>query len=404
MKLTVVIVNYNVKYYLAQCLQSLQKSLKGIESEVVVIDNHSHDGSVKFLRQHFPWVRVVASQHNLGFARANNAVIRMCHSDYVLLLNPDTIVAERTIADSLLWMDAHSDAGALGVRMLTVSGDSAKESRRGLPTPLTAFYKMTGLCDRFPLHHKLGHYYMGYLPWDEPAQIEIVSGAYCMLRSEALDKVGLLDESFFMYGEDIDLSYRVLKGGYHNYYIPSLILHYKGESTHKSSFNYVHVFYEAMLIFFRKHYKGMSLLLSIPINVAIYFRATIALVQMMVRRIRKSLGFFSIKRLANSPIYVLIGSKDMIAACKDIATKVGLELDSCFEGDSKTFPMGHLSDDVLRRLENLGSHTVCIVYDADSYSYEKIFHRFMSHPNPLWKLGTYTKEANRIITDKEVIY
>ena len=241
MKLSVVIVNYNVKNYVEQCLLSLHKALEGIEAEVLLVDNHSVDGSVEYLREHFDWVRIVASGHNLGFARANNLAIRMSHGEYVLLLNPDTIVAEPTLREALAWMDGHADTGSLGVRMLNACGESARESRRGVPTPMVAFWKMIGLCERMPAHHRFGHYYMGYLDWNTPAAIEVVSGAFCMLRREALDKVGLLDEDFFMYGEDIDLSYRVLKGGYRNYYLPSLILHYKGESTQKSSFRYVHV-------------------------------------------------------------------------------------------------------------------------------------------------------------------
>ena len=266
MKLSVVIVNYNVKNYVEQCLLSLHKALEGIEAEVLLVDNHSVDGSVEYLREHFDWVRIVASRHNLGFARANNLAVRMSHGEYVLLLNPDTIVAEPTLREALAWMDGHADTGSLGVRMLNACGESARESRRGVPTPMVAFWKMIGLCERMPAHHRFGHYYMGYLDWNTPAAIEVVSGAFCRLRREALDKVGLLDEDFFMYGEDIDLSYRVLKGGYRNYYLPSLILHYKGESTQKSSFRYVHVFYEAMLIFFRKHNSGMSLLLTVPIS------------------------------------------------------------------------------------------------------------------------------------------
>lgn len=163
-----------------------------------------------------------------------------------------------------------------------------------------------------PAHHRFGHYYMGYLDWNTPAAIEVVSGAFCMLRREALDKVGLLDEDFFMYGEDIDLSYRVLKGGYRNYYLPSLILHYKGESTQKSSFRYVHVFYEAMLIFFRKHNSGMSLLLTVPISAAIYARASVAAFGMLLSKLRKSLGFTP--RREASPRYLFLGSQQMLDA------------------------------------------------------------------------------------------
>ncbi len=290
-KLTVVIVSYNVRYYLAQCLRSVLRALEGIDGEVFVVDNHSKDDTVSFIRNKFPEVEMIASNHNLGFARANNLAIRKSHSEYVLLLNPDTIVGESVFREALAFMDKHSDGGALGVRMLQENGEVAKESRRGLPSPKTSFYKMSGLCDKFPKSRRFGQYYMGYLPWDSPAQIEVVSGAFCLLRREAINKVGLLDEDFFMYGEDIDLSYRILKGGYHNYYLPVDILHYKGESTQKSSFRYVHVFYEAMLIFFRKHYGNLGILLSLPIKTAIYAKAFLAMMGMIRDRLSKSLGF-----------------------------------------------------------------------------------------------------------------
>ena len=223
-------------------------------------------------------MQFVANADNVGFARANNQAIRATDSEYVLLLNPDTVVYEPTIRETLRFMDEHPQAGGAGVRMLTREGTPAPESRRSVPTPWVAMLKMLG-CTR--------RYYMSALPWDKPGRIEVVSGAYCMLRRKALDEVGLLDEDFFMYGEDIDLSYRLLKGGWQNWYLPLDIVHYKGESTNKSSFRYVHVFYQAMLIFFRKHYSHLSFLLSIPIQTAIYFRASLALMEMMTDRLRQ---------------------------------------------------------------------------------------------------------------------
>ena len=238
-KLSIVIVNYNVKHYISQCLDSVfNSSLKDVE--VIVVDNHSRDGSVEYIKSKYPEVKVIASNHNLGFARGNNLALRSIKSQYALLLNPDTILTTDVLQRSVDFMDANPKCGGLGVCMLNVDGTKAMESRRGLPTPLTSFYKMIGLCKRFPKHKSFGRYYLGCLPWDKPASIEVISGAYCMLRKEALDKVGLLDEDFFMYGEDIDLSYRLLKGGYENWYIPATMLHYKGESTQKSSFRYVH--------------------------------------------------------------------------------------------------------------------------------------------------------------------
>ena len=401
LKLSVIIVNYNVKYYLDQCIRSVLRAFEEMNTpaEIIVVDNHSADGSVDYLEQRypqklFPMVRFVRSAHNLGFARANNIAIRQSRGEYVLLLNPDTIVGEDTLKASVDFMDAHEDAGAVGVRMLGAQGRRAMESRRGLPTPMVSFFKMLGFCNRWPHHRLFGKYYMGYLPWDEPSQIEVVSGAYCMLRRKALDEVGLLDEDFFMYGEDIDLSYRVLKGGYHNYYLPVDILHYKGESTQKSSFRYVHVFYEAMLIFFRKHYSGMTFLLSLPIKTAIYAKALMALVGMLSERMRKSLGFFA-PSAEGAQHYVFVGSLEMQDACRDIARRLGLDAefhDSEVLEDRSEATWSEKNDNVL-------------VLDADSMSYADMLKRMsrLSDMNVNVTLGTYSKEIGKIITDREIL-
>lgn len=276
-KISIVIVSYNVRAYLVQCIASVRKALQGIDGEIVVVDNCSSDDTVAELRQH-PDVRLIANKDNVGFARANNQAIRQTESEYVLLLNPDTVVYEPTLRGCLDFMDAHPEAGGVGVRMLTREGHAAPESRRAIPTPWVSMLKMLGFSNR---------YYMSHLPWDEPCRIEVISGAFCMLRRKALEQTGLLDEDFFMYGEDIDLSYRLLHAGWQNWYLPYDIIHYKGESTQKTSFRYVHVFYQAMLIFFRKHYGHQSLFLSLPIQAAIYFRAALALIQMMMARLRQ---------------------------------------------------------------------------------------------------------------------
>ena len=283
MKLSVVIVSYNVRELLDACLQSVAVALEGIEGELYVVDNNSTDGSVAYLQARHPEVNFIANADNRGFARANNQAIRLSEAEYVLLLNPDTVVYENTLRGCVEFLDSHPEAGGVGVRMLTRDGEPAPESRRAVPTPWVAFLKMLGFTKR---------YYMSHLPWDEPGRIEIISGAFCMLRHKALDEVGLLDEDFFMYGEDIDLSYRLLKGGWQNWYLPYDIIHYKGESTQKSSFRYVHVFYQAMLIFFRKHYGHLSLLLSVPIQAAIYFRAFMALMHILTDKLH---GFLNPK-------------------------------------------------------------------------------------------------------------
>ena len=281
MKLSVVIVSYNVCQLLEDCLRSVEKDLAGIDSEIYVVDNASSDHTVERLQPLFPAVHFVANTENVGFARANNQAIRLSQAEYVLLLNPDTVVHEGTLRGTLDFLESHPEAGGAGVRMLTREGDPAPESRRAVPTPWVAFLKMLGFTRR---------YYMSHLPWDQPGQIEVISGAYCMLRRKALDAVGLLDEDFFMYGEDIDLSFRLLKGGWQNWYLPLDIVHYKGESTQKSSYRYVHVFYQAMLIFFRKHYGHLSFIWSLPIQAAIYFRAALALMHMLGDRMRHFLN------------------------------------------------------------------------------------------------------------------
>ena len=271
-KISIVIVSYNVCQLLDECLQSVERALEGVEGDIYVVDNDSTDNTVERITPRHPQVHFIANKENVGFARANNQAIRQSQSEYVLLLNPDTVVYEPTIRECIAFLDSHPEAGGAGVRMLTREGTPAPESRRAIPTPWVSFLKMLGFTRR---------YYMSHLPWDEPCQIEVISGAYCMLRRKALDQIGLLDEDFFMYGEDIDLSYRLLKGGWQNWYLPQDIVHYKGGSTKKTSYRYVHIVYQAMLIFFRKHYGHLSFVLTLPIKAAIYFRALLALLQML---------------------------------------------------------------------------------------------------------------------------
>lgn len=285
-KLSVVIVNYNVEFFLEQCLNSVKKALSNIEGQVFIVDNNSIDGSVNMVQRKFPEYNLIANKDNKGFSKANNQAILLSDTEYILLLNPDTVVEEDTFSKVLDFMDSHPEAGGLGVRMLDGKGKFLPESKRGLPTPAVAFYKIFGLSRIFPKSKTFGQYHLGHLSEFETNEIEILSGAFMLMRSEALDKVGLLDEDFFMYGEDIDLSYRIIKGGYKNYYFPETrIIHYKGESTKKSSVNYVFVFYRAMIIFAEKHFSQKNArLFSFLINAAIYFRAFLALTARFIRR------------------------------------------------------------------------------------------------------------------------
>lgn len=287
MKLSVIIVNYNVEYFLEQCLYAVRRALQRIDGEVIVVDNNSIDGSNAMVKKKFPEVRLYENKQNLGFSKANNQGIKKSSGEYVLLLNPDTVVEDDTFSKVVEFMDAHQEAGALGVKMVDGAGKFLPESKRGLPTPEAAFYKMFGISSLFPRSKRFSKYHLGYLDENEIHEVEILSGAFMLLRKKVLDEIGFLDETFFMYGEDIDLSYRVIKAGYKNYYFPKTrIIHYKGESTKKSSVNYVLVFYNAMVIFAKKHftYKSARLFTHL-INMAIYFRAFLAILSRLFERL-----------------------------------------------------------------------------------------------------------------------
>jgi O-antigen biosynthesis protein len=279
MKLSVIIVNYNVEHFLEQCLYSVRRALQHVEGEVIVVDNNSIDGSMRMVKKKFPEVKLIENKDNKGFSRANNQGIRIAGGEYILLLNPDTVVEDDTFTSVVDFMDEHDEAGALGVKMVDGSGKFLPESKRGLPTPEAAFYKMFGFSKLFPRSRRFSKYHLGHLDENQVHEVEILAGAFMLIRKKVLDEIGLLDETFFMYGEDIDLSYRVIKAGYKNYYFPKTrIIHYKGESTKKSSVNYVLVFYNAMVIFARKHFTHKNArLFAQLINIAIYFRAFLAI-------------------------------------------------------------------------------------------------------------------------------
>lgn len=257
MQLSIIIVNYNVRHFLEQCLASVRLATQGLQAEVLVADNASTDGSLAYLQPRFPEVQWLPLPHNVGFARANNLALQQARGRYILFLNPDTIVAEDTLQQTLAFMEAHAQAGALGIRMIDGSGRFLPESKRGFPTPTAALYKQLGLYRWFPRSARFNHYYMGHLPEHRTQPVEVLAGAFMLVRKAVLDEVGSFDERFFMYGEDIDLSYRITQAGYINYYFAdSTIIHFKGESSGQHSLRYVRVFYQAMQLFVQKHFQG----------------------------------------------------------------------------------------------------------------------------------------------------
>ncbi len=399
MTLSIIIVNYNVKYFVEQCLISIYRS-QGIdldEIEVFIVDNLSKDDSPAYLKKQFPLkqyphIHIIANKRNVGFGRANNQAIRRANGKYILFLNPDTLLTEHTLHDILSEAEKLPHLGVAGVRMIHTDGTFALESRRGVPSPWVSFCKMAGLNSLFPKSRLFGKYYMRYLSTDEVNPIDIISGAFMLTTAEAMKKVGLFDETFFMYGEDIDLSFRFLKAGYTNYYIPTTLLHYKGESTKKNSYHYVHVFYEAMLIFFKKHYKHYNFILSFPIKVAIILRAIIALIMQQTQNLRKFLH----PRNGKVPQRMLyIGkSSDMV---KQIAEEYGLTIDY-FSADEKSLPQGH------HNLQIDPTHYSQIIYDICDFSLDFILERFSEKPYKKVQVGTFNAERGIIITTSNVYF
>lgn len=378
--LSVIIVSYNVKYYLEQCLNAVQAAQGSLDVEIFVVDNNSSDASINYLHPRFPDVQFIANTENWGFSHANNQAIRQASGRYILLLNPDTIVTEHTLTDCIAYLDQHPEVGAAGVAMYDWRGNFAWESRRGIPTPWTSFCKMTGLSTLFPHSRRFGHYYMRYLPRTEANYIEIISGAFLMMRREAVRQVGLLDETFFMYGEDIDLSYRFLLDGWFNAYIPTPILHYKGESTQKSSYRYVHVFYEAMLIFFNKHFSHRYRLLSLFIRMAVYLRAAIDLLP----RFWKRLFAFLPKRRPEPETCLCLGSEQALREMEDICQRNGLKF---LSSPCSVKPL-------------------YTVYDTGSYTYAQILDRLIveAEQGHSTALGTYDPHTGQMILPNDVFH
>lgn len=310
MLISVIIVNYNVKYFLEQCLLSVIKASQNLAVEVLVVDNNSTDGSKEFFSQKFKEVQFFWQQENVGFGRANNFALAKAKGNYILFLNPDTILEEETFIKSLKFYEQHEKAGGLGVRMIDGSGNFLKESKRMLPDFSTSFFKMLGFSSIFPGSKIFDRYYAGQLNENKIGEIDVLAGAYFMMpRNLALQLEGF-DPDFFMYGEDVDLSYRIQKSGYKNYYFPEIVLlHFKGESTQKKSAFYVEHFYGAMQLFINKHFKEKSTqpLIKVSIKLAAYFA-----------NLKMGLGKNAEKDEKDNSIYevILVGAAEDIVSLK----------------------------------------------------------------------------------------
>ena len=278
MDLSIVIVNYNTKKLTMDCIQSIMSANLAIQYEIYVVDNASTDDSVKQLKKAFPQISIIANQENVGFSKANNQAIRNTTGRYVLLLNSDTIVYEDTLDTMANFMDKYLDVGAAGCEVNLVDGSLDKACHRGFPSPEASFYYMIGLAKKFPNNPKFNSYHKSYMNMKEIHEIDCLVGAFMIVRREAIEQVGLLDEEFFMYGEDIDWCYRIKEAGWRIIYNPTVsITHYKGASSRRKPFKIVYEFHRAMYLFHKKHFaKKYNFLVNSTVYAGIALKLTLA--------------------------------------------------------------------------------------------------------------------------------
>ena len=382
---SVIIVSYNVRHYVEQCLNSVLRSVP--DAQLIVVDNSSMDGSVDYLRQRFPDVQVIANEENLGFGRANNMALELAQGRYVLFLNPDTVVAEKTIPRCIEYMDTRPETGAVGVRMMYADGCFAPESRRSLPTPSVAFWHMTGLGRLFPESRVFARYHLTFENPDEECPIDVVSGAYMFVRKSVLDVTGGFDERFFMYGEDIDLSYRIINAGYSNVYLPVPIIHYKGESTVKTSYRYAKVFYDAMLIFFDKHFRRSAWFITPLVWLVVGIRKIGTFIrENLFRRRRAGTG--------NRTGCLFLGSEDSFRKAAALIEKSAVLAAPGFVRCGDSVPSGLKLDEI-----------ETVVFDTGIFRYDTILEWIynMYGSGRRITVGFYSPDTGRLITDIEVL-
>ncbi len=346
MKLSVIILNYNVSYFLRQCILSVQEALAGIESEIIIIDNDSSDDSCEMVKTHFPNLKLIENKENVGFSKANNQGVAIAKGEYVCILNPDTAVAKATFKNVLEFAESKSDLGAVGVRLIDGTGNYLPESKRNIPNPKVAFYKILGI------NSKSNNYYATHLSEDETGEVDVLVGAFMFLKTSVYKQVNGFDEDYFMYGEDIDLSYKLLKANFKNYYLgKETVLHYKGESTTKDA-TYLKRFYGAMHIFYKKHYTSNSIFKTL-----VFVGVSIA----------KVMSIFKMNNSQNRPQnienYFLLSDNISFLRKLSDATKI----------EFKSLSKSAASDD-----KYFNSH---FVFDANYISYEKIFKTMEDHKN-----------------------
>lgn len=306
MDLSIIIVNYNVKEFLQNLLHSVHKATQDIKHEIIIIDNASDDGSVEFLQKNFPSVKLIANKKNVGFGKANNQGMKIAKGKYFLLLNPDTLLSEDTLNKMMSFLKGTERAGMAGCKILNPDGTLQLACRRSFPGPWTSFCKVTGLSTLFPKSKLFARYNLTYLDENKTYEVDAISGSFMMLKKEVYEKIGGFDEDFFMYGEDLDLCYRIQKAGYKVFYTHSTqIIHYKGESTRRSSIDETKIFYKAMHLFVKKHFST-SLIVEIILLLAIFFRKLVAFLgkkKLIILSLIMDIVLFDIALLSSEKIY-----------------------------------------------------------------------------------------------------
>lgn len=347
MQLSIVIVSYNVKYFLEQCLASVKRALQGLNAEIFVIDNCSTDGSIEYLQAKFSFVKFIKNKENFGFGKANNLALKLCKGEYVLFLNPDTLLPENILKECLYFFQSHNNAGAIGVQMLDGSGNFLAESKRAFPSPFVSFCKLSGLSTLFPRSAVFNKYALGNLDKNEVYEVDVLSGAFMMARNSLLQQLKGFDESFFMYGEDIDLSYRLKQTGFKNYYLGNLkIIHFKGESIGRDKIKHARSFYNAMYIFVSKYYKGFgNLFLKFLLRIGVFIRSGISFFALPFKSFKKTAKGLESKKIC------LLGDNTSTTEAEKIIRQscskaVQIEKKKSFDGETSSsiiFCIGELS-------------------------------------------------------------
>lgn len=265
MDISVVIINYNVQYFIEQCILSIKAASQNLTVEIIVVDNNSSDDSCKIIKEKYPEVILFENEQNIGFSKANNQGVKVAKGKFVLILNPDTVIAEDTLDKIYSFSKSRHNLGVLGVKLVDGAGNFAPESKRGIPTPMVSFNKLFGISSK-----RTGKYYATHLDENESGIMDVASGAFMFIKRDVLKEVGGFNEDYFMYGEDIDLSMKLLNKGYQNYYYANTqIIHFKGESTQKD-IKYLSYFHSAMQIFYKKHFK-LNLIYDFFMRIGIEF-------------------------------------------------------------------------------------------------------------------------------------